>query len=115
MIFSPATGLVGWINAHKLSISNPPADLKGVRSRTSFRCQTKEIQSSRRRAASMRWISRSRRAPPSPEEVDHLGDRQVGLHHRRERCWGRAKTARVNRASCELSRRGTPDLNSFTT
>jgi len=27
----------------------------------------------------MRWISRSRKAPPAPpKEVDHTGDRQVG-------------------------------------
>jgi raffinose/stachyose/melibiose transport system permease protein len=26
MIFSPATGLLGWLNAHRLSISDPLAD-----------------------------------------------------------------------------------------
>jgi hypothetical protein len=45
----------------------------------------------------MRWISRSRRAPPPPEEVDHAGDRQVGLHHRRQRCGGHAGQPRVLR------------------
>ena len=54
------------------------------------------IQSSERRAASTRWISRSRRAGQrAPEEEEDADDGQVGLDRRRQRRRGQAGQPRV--------------------
>ena len=55
------------------------------------------IQSSEHRAASTRWISRSRRAGlhGAAEEDEDADDRQVGFHRRRQRRRGHAGQPRV--------------------
>ena len=56
-----------------------------------------QIRPSERRAASTRWISRSRWAgrPAAAEEDEDADDGQIGLHRRRQRRGGHAGQPRV--------------------